>query len=98
MVKNVFFENSRNDLIKILDILGNNKNGSIPYIGRLKKSYRYNKIIGRQSFDGKTYWRLDYDENKVVHFNIKDYSNGKGKNSIKIAIPTDIDEEQYKKL
>ena len=93
------YESARNTLMNELynnsDAL---KNGSLPYEGRLGTSYGYNKIIGRQSFDGKVRWRLDYDPNKGVHFNIEDFSKGKGNNAVKIAIPIDISYDEYVRI
>ena len=43
------------------------------------------------------FW-LDWDETKGVHFNIEDYSKGKGSNAIKIAIPINISRKQYEKI
>ena len=74
------------------------KNGSLSRSCGLESSYAYNKIDGRVSYDGKTRWRLDYDPKKGVHFNIEDYSRGKGFNGINIVIPIDISYEQYKKI
>ena len=54
-------ESARNTLMDELDKTGAFENGSDPYMGRLESSYGYNKQIGRQSFDGKVRWRLDYD-------------------------------------
>ena len=74
------------------------KNGSNKYIGRLESSYGYGKQIGRQSFDGKVRWRLDYDEEIGVHYNFEDFSNGKGVNVIKKVIPIDISYDEYKSI
>ena len=89
---------ARNTLVKELDATGAFKNGSQKYYGRLKSSYGYGKQIGTQSLDGKVRWRLDYDENIGVHYNIEDFSNGKGVNAIKKVIPIDISYDEYKKI
>lgn len=80
-----------------MDKTGAFKNGSNKYIGRLEKSYGYGKQIGRQSFDGKVRWHLDFDENIGVHYNIEDFSYGKHSNSIKKVIPIDISYQEYTK-
>lgn len=68
------------------------------HIGRLEKSYGYGKQIGTQSLDGKVRWRLDYDEKIGVHYNIEDFSNGKGMKAIKKVIPIDISYDEYKSI
>lgn len=50
-----------------LDKTGAFTDGSMPFNGSLEKSYGYGKKIGRQSFNGKVRWRLDYDPNKGVY-------------------------------
>ena len=74
------------------------KNGSQKYYGRLKSSYGYGKQIGTQSLDGKVRWRLDYDEKIGVHYNIEDFSKGKGVNVIKKVISIDISYDEYKSI
>ena len=86
---------ARNTLVKELDATGAFKNGSQKYYGRLKGSYGYGKQIGTQSLDGKVRWRLDYDEKIGVHYNIEDFSKGKGVNAIKKVIPIDISYDEY---
>lgn len=81
-----------------LDKSGAFTNGSQPYTGRLESSYGYEQTIGRQSLDGKTRWRLDYDPDKGVHYNFEDFSKGKGSKAVKIAIPIDINYKQYKSI
>ena len=61
-------------------------------------SYGYGKQIGRQSLDGKVRWRLDYDPEIGVHYNIEDFSKGKGANAIKEVIPIDISYNEYKAI
>ena len=89
---------ARNTLLKEVEQTGAFKNGSNKYIGRLESSYGYGKQIGRQSFDGKVRWRLDYDEEIGVHYNFEDFSNGKGVNAIKKVIPIDISYDEYKSI
>ena len=91
-------ESARNTLVNELDKTGTFTNGAKPYIGRLEKSYGYGKQIGTQSLDGKVRWRLDYDEKIGVHYNIEDFSNGKGMKAIKKVIPIDISYDEYKSI
>ena len=91
-------ESARNTLVNELDKTGTFTNGAKPYIGRLEKSYGYGKQIGTQSLDGKVRWRLDYDEKIGVHYNIEDFSNGKGMKAIKKVIPIDIYYDEYKSI
>ena len=91
-------ESARNTLVNELDKTGAFTNGAKPYIGRLEKSYGYGKQIGTQSLDGKVRWRLDYDEKIGVHYNIEDFSNGKGMKAIKKVIPIDISYDEYKSI
>ena len=92
------YDLARKTLIDELDSTGAFKNGSNSYQGRLKSSYGYEKQIGRQSLDGKVRWRLDFDEKIGVHYNIEDFSKGKGANAVKKVIPIDISEQEYKKI
>ena len=92
------YDSARNTLVKELDATGAFKNGSQKYYGRLQSSYGYGKQIGTQSLDGKVRWRLDYDEKIGVHFNIEDFSKGKGVNAIKKVIPIDISYDEYKSI
>ena len=89
---------ARNTLIDELDKTGAFGNGSDSYIGRLKSSYGYGKQIGRTPLDGKVRWRLDYDSEMEVHYNIEDFTNGKGVNAKKIVIPIDINYDEYKAI
>ena len=98
LAKESTHDSARKTLIKELDDTGSFKNGSTQYIGRLEKSYGYGKQIGRQSLDGKVRWRLDYDEKIGVHYNIEDFSKGKGTNAIKKVIPIDISYNEYKSI
>lgn len=91
-------ESARNTMVNELDKTGTFTNGAKPYIGRLEKSYGYGKQIGTQSLDGKVRWRLDYDEKIGVHYNIEDFSNGKGMKAIKKVIPIDISYDEYKSI
>ena len=64
---------------------------SKPYLGRLKKSYGYNKAIGVQSPDGKIRTRIDYDNTKGYHFNFENFNTGE-----KICIPiNNMNQKQY---
>ena len=92
------YDLARKTLIDELDSTGAFKNGSNSSQGRLKSSYGYEKQIGRQSLDGKVRWRLDFDERSGVHYNIEDFSKGKGANAVKKVIPIDISEQEYKKI
>jgi hypothetical protein len=89
------YEQARN---KALDLVGDLGPNSKPYIGTLKSSAGYGKVIGRQSADGKVRWRLDYDPNKGTHINIEDFRNGKGANARKIVIPFEGNESTFKSL
>ncbi len=91
-------ESARNKLLSELDKTGAFTNGSKPYMGRLESSYGYEKQIGRQSLDGKVRWRLDYDPELGVHYNIEDFSKGKGVNAGKEVIPIDISYDEYKSI
>ena len=88
-------DRARNTLINELDKTRAFTNGSMPYNGRLESSYGYNKQIGKESLDGKVRWILDYDPDKGVHYNFEDFTNGKGVNAVKIAIPIDISYSDY---
>lgn len=87
------YERAKN---KALDKLGDLGADSKPVYGRLKTSYGYNKIIGRQSADGKRRWRLDWDETKGSHINVEDFSKGKKSKAIKIAIPFEGNKKAYR--
>ena len=89
------YEQARN---KALDLVGDLGPNSKPYIGTLKSSAGYGKVIGRQSADRKVRWRLDYDPNKGTHINIEDFRNGKGANARKIVIPFEGNESTFKSL
>ncbi len=89
---------ARNTLLKELDKTGAFVNGSNRYVGRLEKSYGYKMQIGRESFDKKIRWRLDFDEIIGVHYNIDDFSAGRGTNAVKTVIPIDISYDEYKKI
>ncbi|AKA70179.1 hypothetical protein [Clostridium scatologenes] len=91
-------DSARKVLIKELDSTGTFKNGSKAYQGRLQSSYGHEKQIGRQSLDGKVRWRLDFDSEMGVHYNIEDFTNGKGANAVKKVIPIDILESEYRKI
>ena len=91
-------DSARNTLMVELDETGAFVNGSNKYIGRLNISYGYGKQIGRQSLNGKVRWRLDYDEKIGVHYNIEDFSKGKGANAVKKVIPIDISYDEYKRI
>ena len=89
---------ARNILLEEIEKTGAFRNGSREFIGRLKTSYGYEKQIGRQSFDGRIRWRLDFDEELGVHYNFEDFSNGKGVNAVKKVIPIDISYDEYKNI
>ncbi|WP_252255044.1 hypothetical protein [Clostridium sp. ZBS12] len=91
-------DSARKVLINELDSTGAFNNGSKAYQGRLQSSYGYGKQIGRQSLDGKVRWRLDFDSEIGVHYNIEDFTNGKGVNAIKKVIPVDIPESEYREI
>lgn len=61
------------------------------YISNFKNGPFYNKVVGKQSADGKKYWRVDWDPEKGAHLN---WVNGKEKG----AIPIGGDLEQAKRL
>ena len=84
---------ARNFLTKLMDESQAFKGGSRPFVGGLKASYGYKKIIGVKSFDNKVYTRIDYDPEKGFHFNFVDDNTG---SKICILID-DMTEEQYKK-
>ena len=96
--KEANYDSATKTLLEEIDKTGSFKNGSNKYIGRLKSSYGYEKQIGRESLDGKVRWRLDYDDKIGVHYNIEDFSNGKGINAVKKVIPIDISYNDYKKI
>lgn len=79
-----------------MDKLGDLGVDSKPVYGRLKTIYGYNKIIGRQSADGKRRWRLDWEETKGPHINVEDFSKGKKSKAIKIAIPFEGNKKAYR--
>jgi len=67
--------------------------GSKPYIGRLKTSYGYKKVIGIISFDHQVRTRIDYDPFKGYHFNFENFTTGE-----KICIRiNDMSKEQFEK-
>lgn len=67
------FDMAQNYLAQLIDKSGAFINGSIPVIGRLKKSYGCGKVIGISSFDRKVSTRIDYDPIKGYHFNFVNY-------------------------
>lgn len=89
---------ARKMLFKELDDMNVFTNGNNPSIERLEKSCGFGKQIGRESFDSKVRWCLDFDNKIGVHFNIEDFRNGKQLNAIKKVIPIDISELEYKKI
>jgi len=91
-------DTARLTLLSELDNTGAFRNGSNKYIGRLPQSYGYGKQIGRVSLDGKVRWRLDFDEKIGVHYNIEDFSMGKGANAVKKIIPINISYEEYLRI
>ena len=92
------YESARRTLLSELDKTGAFESGGNKYIGRLNSSYGNGKQIGMQSLNRKVTWRLDYDNKIGVHFNIEDYSYGKGNKAIKKVIPIDISYEEYKRI
>ena len=67
--------------------------GSKPYIGRLKTSYGYKKVIGIISFDHQVRTRIDYDPFKGYHFNFENFTTGE-----KICIRiNDMSKEQFER-
>ncbi|WP_218966017.1 hypothetical protein, partial [Snodgrassella communis] len=90
------WEQARNNALKLVGDLGPN---SKPVIGRLELSSGYGKIVGRQSYDGKIGWRVDYDPEKGTHVNIWDFSKGKGPGkAIKQVIPFEGNEKTFQKI
>ncbi|GAJ41813.1 hypothetical protein BV455_02272 [Parageobacillus caldoxylosilyticus] len=87
------YEQARNKALKLVGDLGPN---SKPYIGTLKSSAGYGKVVGRQSADGKVRWRLDYDPNKGPHINVEDFREGKGLKAKKYVIPFEGNESTFK--
>jgi hypothetical protein len=87
------YEQARN---KALELVGNLGPNSKPYIGTLKSSAGYGKVVGRQSADGKVRWRLDYDPNKGPHINVEDFREGKGLKAKKYVIPFEGNESTFK--
>lgn len=67
--------------------------GSKPYIGRLKTSYGYKKVIGIVSFDHQVRTRIDYDPFKGYHFNFENFTTGE---KICILI-NDMTKDQYER-
>lgn len=92
LAKQASWESARNLALEKIGSLGSN---SKPIVGRLEISDGFGKIIGRQSADGKKGWRLDYDNEKGMHINIFDYSQGKGDKAIKVVIPFNGNEEDF---
>ncbi len=87
------FDQALRYLASLMDDSGRFGDGSKPVIGRLKKSYGYGKVIGRQSRDGRVVTRIDYDPGKGYHFNFVNYDTGE-----KICIPiSNMTEEQYRR-
>ena len=82
----------------ILDISENFKLGSNKRIGSLPKSYCYGKQDGIVSKDGKTWWRLDWDDNHGAHVNFKNISTGKRDKAVNILIPVTMSHKQYMRL
>jgi hypothetical protein len=87
------YEQARNKALELVGDLGPN---SKPYIGTLKSSAGYGKVVGRQSADGKVRWRLDYDPNKGPHINVEDFREGKGLKAKKYVIPFEGNESTFK--
>ena len=67
--------------------------GSKPYIGRLKTSYGYKKVIGIVSFDHQVRTRIDYDPFIGYHFNFENFTTGE-KICIRIS---DMTREQFER-
>lgn len=87
------FDQALKYLASLMDDSGRFGDGSKPVIGRLRKSYGYGKVIGRQSLDGRVVTRIDYDPGKGYHFNFVNYDTGE-----KICIPiSNMTEEQYRR-
>jgi len=64
----------------VKDIIGDLGEDAKNYVSRVKESPFYEKIIGKQSADGKRYWRIDADaKTGEAHIN---WVNGKSKGSI----------------
>lgn len=94
IVKGPFpYDQARNFLTRLMDDSNAFKGGSRPYVGKLKISYGYKKVIGVKSFDNKVYTRIDYDPDKGFHFNFIDDNTG---DKICILI-SDMTEEKYKR-
>ncbi|WP_328699973.1 RHS repeat-associated core domain-containing protein, partial [Chengkuizengella marina] len=89
------YEQARN---LAFDIIGDLGADSKAVIGRLPQSAGFGQVVGRSSADGKVLWRLDYDPEKGTHINVEDYRNGKGNNAIKVVIPFEGNEEDFKSL
>ncbi|MFP4670904.1 VENN motif pre-toxin domain-containing protein, partial [Pasteurella multocida] len=88
------WEQARNQALNKVGDLGTD---SKPIIGRLGTSDGLGKTIGRQSADGKKGWRLDYDEEKGMHINVFDFSQGKGNKGIKEVIPFEGNQDDFKR-
>jgi hypothetical protein len=82
------YEQARNKALELVGDLGPN---SKPYIGTLKSSAGYGKVVGRQ-----VRWRLDYDPNKGPHINVEDFREGKGLKAKKYVIPFEGNESTFK--
>ena len=89
------FSDSENRIAELMTKSGAFAFGSEPYIGRLRKSYGYGKKIGVKSkINPNIRTRLDYDEEKGVHYNFENLDTKE-----KICIPiNDMDYEAYKKF
>ena len=83
-------------IAKLMQKSGCFRNGYNQYIGSLRRSYGFNKIIGIQSFDGKVRIRIDYDSVKGAHFNYEDFRD-KNNPIKKCIIISDMNYETYKR-
>ncbi|MBL0261343.1 MAG: hypothetical protein IPQ10_09840 [Saprospiraceae bacterium] len=73
------------------DVLGDLGDDATDYISNFEKGPFNGKVVGKQSADGKRYWRIDWDPEKGAHIN---WVNGKTKGAILI----DVDLEQAKRI
>jgi hypothetical protein len=48
-----------------------------PVFCSFEKSKAFGKVTGRQTADGKLFWRLDYDPTKGLCINVEDIITGK---------------------
>ncbi|WP_176786698.1 hypothetical protein [Thermoactinomyces sp. DSM 45892] len=81
------YNNARNKALELTQqYMGNSRS----YTGRLEKSYGNGKTVGRQSENGRTRWRVDWDEGKGPHINVEIMENKGSKEKFAVKFPGSV--------